>query len=74
MKTAHSPHTKIAASASTSGALHEALAETSAADINLAKVTSIKAAIANGRLCIDIAKIADGLLASAHDQLSTPSK
>ncbi|WP_281718950.1 flagellar biosynthesis anti-sigma factor FlgM [Pandoraea apista] len=55
-------------------ALQEALAKTGTADIDVAKVASIKAAIANGQLAIDTSKIADGLIATARDLLSTQSK
>ncbi|MFJ2995064.1 flagellar biosynthesis anti-sigma factor FlgM [Pandoraea sp. NPDC087047] len=54
-------------------ALQEALAKTGTADIDVAKVASIKAAIANGQLAIDTSKIADGLIATARDLLSTQS-
>ncbi|VVE70598.1 flagellar biosynthesis anti-sigma factor FlgM [Pandoraea captiosa] len=55
-------------------ALQEALAQTGTADIDVAKVASIKAAIANGQLVIDTSKIADGLIATARDLLSAQSK
>ena len=55
-------------------ALQEALAQTGTADIDIAKVASIKAAIANGQLSIDTSKIADGLIATARDLISAQSK
>lgn len=54
-------------------ALQEALAQTGTADIDIAKVASIKAAIANGQLSIDTSKIADGLIATARDLISAQS-
>lgn len=54
-------------------ALQEALAQTGTADIDVAKVTAIKAAIANGQLAIDTSRIADGLIATARDLLSAQS-
>ena len=69
-----------AASVSTSAlssemrALQAALAQTGSADIDVAKVAAIKQAISEGRLTIDTNKIADGLIATARDLLSTQSK
>ncbi len=54
-------------------ALQAALAQTGSADIDVAKVAAIKDAIANGQLSIDTSKIADGLIATARDLLSTQS-
>ncbi|VVD99024.1 Negative regulator of flagellin synthesis [Pandoraea pneumonica] len=55
-------------------ALQAALAQTGSADIDVAKVSEIKQAIAEGRLTIDPSKIADGLISTARDLLSTQSK
>lgn len=54
-------------------ALQAALAQTGSADIDVAKVAAIKDAIAKGQLSIDTSKIADGLIATARDLLSTQS-
>ena len=55
-------------------ALQAALAQTGSADIDVSKVAAIKDAIAKGQLTIDPSKIADGLIATARDLLSTQSK
>ncbi|VVE41806.1 flagellar biosynthesis anti-sigma factor FlgM [Pandoraea capi] len=55
-------------------ALQDGLAKTGTADIDVAKVEAIKAAIANGQLAIDTSRIADGLIATARDLLSAQSK
>ena len=55
-------------------ALQAALAKTGSADIDVAKVAAIKQAISEGKLVIDPSKIADGLIATARDLLSTQSK
>ncbi|VVE08691.1 anti-sigma28 factor FlgM [Pandoraea horticolens] len=55
-------------------ALQSALAQTGSADVDVTKVLAIKDAIAKGQLTIDPSKIADGLIATARDLLSTQSK
>lgn len=55
-------------------ALQAALAQTGSADIDVAKVAAIKQAISEGKLAMDPTKIADGLIATARDLLSTQSK
>ncbi len=55
-------------------ALQAALAQTGSADIDVAKVSAIKQAIADGTLTIDSSKIADGIIQTARDLLSTQSK
>jgi negative regulator of flagellin synthesis FlgM len=78
--TASVANTGGAASVSTSPlssemrALQAALAQTGSADIDVAKVAAIKQAISEGRLTIDTNKIADGLIATARDLLTTQSK
>ncbi|SUA91164.1 Anti-sigma-28 factor [Pandoraea pulmonicola] len=78
--TASGANTGGAASVSTSAlssemrALQAALAQTGSADVDVAKVAAIKQAISEGRLTIDTNKIADGLIATARDLLTTQSK
>lgn len=55
-------------------ALQAALAQTGSADIDVTKVSAIKQAIADGTLTIDSSKIADGIIQTARDLLSTQSK
>lgn len=55
-------------------ALQAGLAKTGSADIDVAKVAAIKQAIADGTLTIDASKIADGVIQTARDLLSTQSK
>ncbi|RKP44398.1 flagellar biosynthesis anti-sigma factor FlgM [Trinickia fusca] len=49
------------------------LAASGSADIDVAHVESIKAAIRNGSLSIDAGKIADGILATARELLQKNS-
>ncbi|ACR30381.1 flagellar biosynthesis anti-sigma factor FlgM [Burkholderia glumae] len=49
------------------------LAASGSADIDTAKVQSIRDAIKNGSLTIDTGKIADGILQTASELLRTPA-
>ncbi|AEA62339.1 MULTISPECIES: flagellar biosynthesis anti-sigma factor FlgM [Burkholderia] len=52
----------------------QSLASSGSADIDTAKVASIRDAIRNGSLSIDTGKIADGILQTARELVQTPVK
>jgi negative regulator of flagellin synthesis FlgM len=54
-------------------ALSSNLRSTGSADVDMAKVESIKSAIRDGSLKMDPSKIADGLLGTVRDLLQTKS-
>ncbi len=73
---AQQPETSVTAAGSNNStvslsAVSSGLRTSSAADVDTAKVASIKASIANGSYKIDSGAVADGVLTSAKDLMQT---